>query len=100
MLSNYFKLDNYSIIDMFNEGYCLEYYNILKEIYPYNVMVLEKDKEHCASLINGKVYDVTGLRNKNLFVRASKEDMDYVNSFYNHFSDADKINIKKRIKML
>ena len=44
-LINYF---NCNIYDLFLNNYCLEYYNILKKIYPNSYMVLEKNKEHIA----------------------------------------------------
>lgn len=60
VLYDYFKED---IINLFLDGYCLDYYYILKEFYPESVLVLEKGKDHCASLINGNIYDVSGIRN-------------------------------------
>ena len=94
ILSNYFKEDVYNL---FLDGYCLEYYNILKMLYPSGKMVLEKDHDHCAILIDNNIYDVSGFRSKDDFVLASKTDENFVNSFYNKFSEENKKKIYKII---
>ena len=87
-LFNYF---NRNIYNMFLDGYCLEYHNILKKIYPNSCMVLEKGKEHCATIIDGFIYDVTGVRENKDFVLASDNDINFVNEFYKKFDN----NIRK-----
>ena len=94
ILSDYFKDD---VISMFLDGYCLEYFEILKRLYPEAKMVLQKDRDHCATLIDGNVYDVSGIRNVDDFILASKFDYDYVYSFYKRFSLLDKENIDELI---
>lgn len=94
ILSDYFEGD---VISMFLDGYCLEYFEILKRLYPEAKMVLQKDKDHCATLIDGNIYDVSGIRNIGDFILASKFDYDYVYSFYKRFSLLDKENIDKLI---
>lgn len=94
ILSDYFEDD---VISMFLDGYCLEYFEILKRLYPEAKMVLQKDKDHCATLIDGNIYDVSGIRNIDDFILASKFDYDYVYSFYKRFSLLDKENIDKLI---
>lgn len=94
ILSDYFEGD---VISMFLDGYCLEYFEILKRLYPEAKMVLQKDKDHCATLIDGNIYDVSGIRNIGDFILASKFDYDYVYSFYKRLSLLDKENIDKLI---
>lgn len=94
ILSDYFEDD---VISMFLDGYCLEYFEILKRLYPEAKMVLQKDKDHCATLIDGNIYDVSGIRNIDDFILASKFDYDYVYSFYKRLSLLDKENIDKLI---
>lgn len=86
VLYDYFKED---IISLFLNGYCLDYYYILKEFYPESVLVLEKGKDHCASLINGNIYDVSGIRNINDFIIPSKIEEDFIHDFYNRMEDYD-----------
>ena len=86
-LYNYF---NCNIYDVFLNNYCLEYYNILKKLFPDSKMVLEKNNDHCAILIDDVVYDVTGIRDKNDFIIADASDIMFVNEFYNKFN----INLK------
>ncbi len=93
-LSNYFNCDIYSL---FSNGYCLEYYEILKLIYPDCKMVLQKNNDHCACLINDEVYDVRGLCDKESFEIARKKDIDFVYSFYKRFDDYIKKDIKQGI---
>lgn len=94
VLYDYFKED---IINLFSDGYCLDYYYILKEFYPESVLVLEKGKDHCASLINGNIYDVSGIRNASDFTIPSKIEEDFVYEFYNKMEDYD---YKRMINLL
>lgn len=94
VLTSYFEED---IQNLFLNGYCLEYYELLKNIYPNAVMVIEKDKEHCAALIEGNVYDVSGIRNKDDFYVANQSDEDFVYSFYKRFEEIDRKNVSDLI---
>lgn len=84
VLTKYFKRDIYS---MFLDDYCFEYYRILKLIYPGCKMVIENNKDYCASLIMGNVYDVTGIRDGSDFFIADTFYENYVYSFYNKFNE-------------
>lgn len=84
VLTKYFKRDIYS---MFLDDYCFEYYRILKLIYPDCKMVIQNNKDHCASLIMGNVYDVTGIRDGSDFFIADTFYENYVYSFYNKFNE-------------
>ena len=95
VLYDYFKED---IISLFLDGYCLDYYYILKEFYPVSVLVLEKGKDHCASLFNGIIYDVSGIRNINDFIIPSKMEEDFVYDFYKKMEDYDYEIIIKLLK--
>ena len=61
-------------------------------------MVIEKSKEHCASLINGNVYDVSGIRSANDFIIPSKIEVDFVYDFYNRMDNCDYERIIKLLK--
>lgn len=90
LLASYFNSDIY---DMFLDGYCLEYADILHMKYPESKMVIHKEKDHVGVLINGNIYDVSGIRNKDEFTYLSEIEEGYVRSFYKKFSSYDKINI-------
>ena len=92
LLSDYFNDDVY---DMFLNKYCLEYYEILKLLYPNCQMVIEKHCDHCACLIDGDVYDVAGFCDKNNFYIASENDLNFVYSFDTKFDDELKIKLIK-----
>lgn len=94
LLCDYF---GYDIYDTFLNGYCLEYYEILKLLYPEGKLVIEKNGEHCACLIDGNVYDVTGICDNDSFFVANKRDIDFVYSFYNRFDEKLKDSISKYI---
>ena len=91
-LENYFKCNIY---DMFFNDYCLEYFLILKELYPNGKMVIERNKDHCAILINDVVYDVLGVEDNNLFYIALEDDENYVYSFYKKFDLNEKLGLQK-----
>ncbi len=89
VLKTYFNDDEEMVVNLFSNGYCLEYHRLLKMLYPDCKMVLEKNNDHCATLIDGTIYDVYGYRNKKEFIIATKEEEAFVNSFYCHFSDKE-----------
>lgn len=95
MLSEYFDCNIY---DMFLNGYCLEYYNILKLFYPDCMMVIEKNTNHIACLIDENIYDVAGFCNSDCFFLVNENDLNFIYSFYNKFSDELKCDIIKYIK--
>lgn len=95
VLYDYFKED---IISLFLDGYCLDYYYILKEFYPESVLVLEKGKDHCASLINGNIYDVSGIRSASDFTIPSKIEEDFIHDFYKKMDNYDYEIIIKLLK--
>lgn len=86
VLYDYFKED---IVNLFLDGYCLDYYFLLKEFYTESILVIEKNKEHCASLINGNIYDVSGIRSASDFTIPSKIEEDFIHDFYNRMEDYD-----------
>ncbi len=91
------KLFYEDAVFLFKDSYCLDYYEILKSVYPNAIMVIEKEKYHCAALIDDEVYDVTGIRNRNEFYVASSLDEDFVYSFYKRMDD---VSFKKVIKLV
>ncbi len=95
VLYDYFKED---IISLFLDGYCLDYYYILKEFYPESVLVLEKGKDHCASLINGNIYDASGIRSASDFTIPSKIEEDFIHDFYKKMDNYDYEIIIKLLK--
>lgn len=94
MLYDYF---GYDVYDMFLNGYCLEYYEILKILYPEGKLVIEKESNHCGCMINGDIYDVTGVRNRDSFFIADENDINFIYSFYNKFDDKLKNEIYKQV---
>ena len=75
-----------------------DYYFLLKEFYPESILVMEKSKEHCASLINGNVYDVSGIRSASDFTIPSKIEEDFIHDFYNRMDNYDYERIIKLLK--
>ena len=96
VLYDYFKED---IVNLFLDGYCLDYYFLLKEFYPESILVMEKNNEHCASLINGNVYDVSGIRSASDFTIPSKIEANFIQDFYNRMDNYDYERIIKLLKV-
>jgi hypothetical protein len=59
---------------------------------------MEKSKEHCASLINGNIYDVSGIRSASDFTIPSKIEEDFIHDFYNRMDNYDYERIIKLLK--
>jgi len=67
----------------FTSGFCYEYYVILHRFFPFAKLVMQNDNMHCAALIDGDVYDVTGLRSDaSSFHEATGSDMEYIYGRY------------------
>lgn len=95
VLYDYFKED---ILNLFLDGYCLDYYFLLKEFYPESILVVEKEGNHCATLINENVYDVSGIRSASDFTIPSKIEADFIHDFYNRMDNYDYEGIIKLLK--
>lgn len=71
----------------FTNGYCYEYFIILKKFFSTAVLVMQNDKMHCATLIDDKIYDVNGIReDKENFHIATKYDLEYIHRYYGIFA--------------
>ncbi len=67
----------------FTNGYCYDFYCLLRRFFPAAELVMKNDKMHCAALIDGEVYDATGLRDdKKDFHIATGCDMEYIYKYY------------------
>ncbi len=71
----------------FTNGFCFEFYNLLKRFFPTAELMMSNDRYHCAALINEEIYDATGLRDdsENFHV-ATGCDMEYIYKYYGFFS--------------
>lgn len=78
---------NKSAKKTFMNGYCYEYYKILKFFYPKAILVIQNDKMHTACLINNDIYDASGKRTDNYnFHIATGSDIEYIYKYYAKFS--------------
>lgn len=79
-------------------SYSYEYHKLLKRFFPEAVLVIQNDKRHCATLIDGKIYDVTGLReDTGCFHIATGVDIEYIYKYYAFFSSSLKENLNKAV---
>lgn len=70
----------------FTNGYCYDFFCLLKRFYPKASLMMKNDKMHCAALIDGNLYDATGLRNDlSDFHIATGTDMEYIYKYYGFF---------------
>lgn len=83
----------------FTNGYCYEYYRMLKIFYPTATLLMQNDKMHCATLIDDEIYDVNGKRDDFLNFRvATGCDMEYIYKYYGFFSDWVKEQLNDMIR--
>ncbi len=74
---------NFNPIQTFTGGFCYEYYIILHRFFPFAKLMMQNDKMHCAALIDGEIYDVTGLReDSSNFHEVNGCDMEYIYNRY------------------
>lgn len=82
----------------FTNGFCYEFYNLLKKFFPKTQLVISDDRYHCAALIDGKVYDTTGLRgDPQRFHLATGCDVEYIYNYYGFFSGGLKETLSKEV---
>ncbi len=82
----------------FTNGFCFEFYNLLKRFFPKTELVMSDDRYHCAALIDGEVYDTTGLRDDSYrFHVATGCDMEYIFKYYGFFSGGLKETLIKEV---
>lgn len=80
----------------FTNGYCYDFYCLLKRFYPTAKLMMKNDKMHCAALIDGNIYDTTGLRyDISDFHIATGCDMEYIYKYYGFFSNGLKEDLSR-----
>ncbi len=89
---------NNSAIITFGGGYCYEYFTLLKRFYPQAELMIKNDKMHCATLIDGYIYDVSGLvKDPNNYHVADGCDVEYIYKRYPFFSLGFKEYLHKEV---
>ncbi len=79
------------VIKTFTSGFCYDYFCIIKMFFSNAILMMQNDKMHCAALINGEIYDVTGLRiDTENFHEATGCDVEYIYKYYNVLSPSFK----------
>ena len=97
---DFFKMSSmYKYADLnFTNGYCYEFFCLLKSFYPDALLMMSNDKMHCAALIKGNLYDATGLRDDDFnFHLATGSDMEYIYKYYGFFSSEFQTFLNKGI---
>lgn len=80
----------------FTNGYCYDFYCLLKRFYPTAKLMMKNDKMHCVALIDGNIYDTTGLRyDISDFHIATGCDMEYIYKYYVFFSNGLKEDLSR-----
>ncbi|HIU40464.1 MAG TPA: hypothetical protein IAB68_04110 [Candidatus Aphodocola excrementigallinarum] len=70
----------------FTNGYCYDFFCMLKRFYPNASLMMKNDKMHCAALIDDNLYDATGIRDDLFdFHLATGTDMEYIYKYYGFF---------------
>lgn len=61
--------------DIYTRGGCYQFFLLLKKLYPEAVPYINHKKNHVATLINGKLYDICGVvKNQSTWKRLTKRD--------------------------
>lgn len=85
-------------IKTFTGGFCYDFFCLLKRFFPTAKLMMQNDKMHCAALIDGEIYDVTGLREDiSDFHEATGCDMEYIYKYYGFFSMGFKESLNKLV---
>lgn len=67
---------------LFLNGGCYWYASVLCELVECAYLVINRETEHCAVNIDGKIYDITGEINKYGFRKASDRDISFMKKNY------------------
>ena len=71
----------------FNNGYCYEFYMLLKHYYYDGRLVMTKDNTHCAILIDNVIYDASGIRYDKYNFREEKScDLEMIYKYFGFFT--------------
>lgn len=68
--------------EYFKNGGCYEFLKVLKHFYPEGTIMMRKDYEHCAYLVEDNIYDCSGVCNSDEFVEASELDIEKLEDPY------------------
>jgi len=88
-IKEYFNKENYE--ELFLHGGCFFFANYIQKQIPGSYLVLNKQQEHCAICINGKVYDITGKISGKGFEKATERTYSYMRKNYKPKFDEKKL---------
>lgn len=82
----------------FTNGYCYDFFCLLKRFFPTAKLMMKNDKMHCAALIDDEIYDATGHRDDiEDFHVATGCDMEYIYKYYGFLSAGMKQELNKLV---
>lgn len=97
---NEFKpvLLNKNALATFNNGYCYEFYMLLKHYFYDGKLVMTKDNTHCAILIDNVIYDTSGIRLDTYNFREEKScDLEMIYKYFGFFNSTFREEMYKNI---
>ena len=60
---------------IYSRGGCYKFYEVLNAMYPSCTPLINKDKDHVATQINGVIYDITGIVEDQEFNELTSDDV-------------------------
>lgn len=79
----YGKLLRMSSEDILLSGGCYEFVKILRNYYPLLEVYISNDHSHCGAMIDGKLYDATGIiSDSENFHKASSKEIEYIENYF------------------
>lgn len=88
-IKEYFKEENCE--ELFLHGGCFFLANYIHSKIPGSYLVLNKQQEHCAININGKIYDIRGKISSNGFSKATDRNISYMKKNYKPNFNTEKL---------
>lgn len=82
----------------FTNGFCYDFFCLLKRFYPTAKLMMRNDKMHCVALIDDEIYDATGHRDDiEDFHVATGCDMEYIYKYYGFLNAGMKQELNKLV---
>ena len=79
-IRDYLQIDDYQ--SMFLSGGCYWFAATVASLVPNAYLMLNRSKEHCAVMVDQRLYDITGRISKDGYVYASEKEVQYMKKHY------------------
>lgn len=90
-IHNYLHEEDY--VALFLNGGCYWFASLVAELVPNSYLMINHSREHCAVVVEQKLYDITGQISKKGYQYAEEKDINYMRKHYRMQRNLDTLSV-------